>query len=141
MGFNHHEIKTNRTQVLSEYINSARFEDFPANVVERAKQILIETVGEAIASVESEAAKKALALGGVRLRRPGWDVCRLGCKQAPEHGKRGDGQRRGRLCRRWEQNPFGMPGLRGRSDRLGGCGGRKKIRRELLTSLDSRLEV
>ena len=62
MGFNHHEIKTNRTQVLSEYINSARFEDFPANVVERAKQILIETVGEALASVESEAAKKALAL-------------------------------------------------------------------------------
>ena len=62
MGFNHHEIKTNRTQVLSEYINSARFEDFPANVVERAKQILIETIGEALASVESEAAKKALAL-------------------------------------------------------------------------------
>ena len=60
MGFNHHEIKTNRTQVLSEYINSARFEDFPANVVERAKQILIETIGEALASVESEAAKRRL---------------------------------------------------------------------------------
>lgn len=74
MGFNHHEIKTNRTQVLSEYINSARFEDFPANVVERAKQILIETIGAALASVEAKRPKGACS-GRSAPAAAGWDVC------------------------------------------------------------------
>ena len=138
MGFNHHEINTNRTQVLSEYINSARFEDFPANVVERAKQILIETIGEALASVESEAAKKALALAECACGGPDGTCAVWGVNKrlSMENAAMANGA--AACAGGWEQNPFGMPACAA-VPTLGGCGGEKKIRQGAAYIADSRV--
>ena len=141
MGFNHHEINTNRTQVLSEYINSARFEDFPANVVERAKQILIETIGEALASVESEAAKKALALAECACGGPDGTCAVWGVNKrlSMENAAMANGA--AACAGGWEQNPFGMPACAAVPTAWAVAEAKKRSGRELLTSLILAFEV
>ena len=41
---------TTYTQTLSEYTETLRYEDIPADVVERAKMIMLQTVGAALAA-------------------------------------------------------------------------------------------
>ena len=47
---NHFLTPTTSTQQLSEYAENLKYEDIPAEVVERAKMILLQTVGVALAS-------------------------------------------------------------------------------------------
>ena len=50
---------TDRTIQISNYLANLKFEDIPAEVVERAKIILLHTVGAALAAKNSDVAKKA----------------------------------------------------------------------------------
>lgn len=54
---------TTYTQQLSEYIENLKFEDIPAEVVERAKMLLIQTMGAAISAVKTPVAEKILKMG------------------------------------------------------------------------------
>ena len=53
---------TDRTIEISKYLADLRYEDIPAEVVERAKVILMHTVGAALAARGSNVAKKADAM-------------------------------------------------------------------------------
>lgn len=53
---------TDRTIQISKYLADLRYEDIPAEVVERAKVILMHTVGAALAARGSDVAKKADAM-------------------------------------------------------------------------------
>ena len=50
---------TTYTQQLSEYIEQLKYEDLPAEVLERAKMLLLHTVGVALAAGETDIAAKA----------------------------------------------------------------------------------
>lgn len=50
---------TTYTQTLSEYTETLRYEDIPADVVERAKMIMLQTVGAALAAKGTPIAEKA----------------------------------------------------------------------------------
>ena len=49
---------TTYTQTLSEYTETMRYEDIPADVVERAKMIMLQTVGAALAAKGTPIAEK-----------------------------------------------------------------------------------
>lgn len=53
---------TTYTQELSEYIAKLKYEDLPAEVVEKAKAILVNTVGAALAGRSTKAAQDALRI-------------------------------------------------------------------------------
>lgn len=53
---------TDRTIQMSNYLADLKFEDIPAEVVERAKIILMHTVGAALAAKNSDVAQKADAM-------------------------------------------------------------------------------
>lgn len=53
---------TDRTIQISNYLENLKYEDIPAEVVERAKIILMHTVGAALAAKGSDAAQKADAM-------------------------------------------------------------------------------
>lgn len=53
---------TDRTIQISTYLENLKFEDIPAEVVERAKIILLHTVGAALAAKGSDVAEKANAI-------------------------------------------------------------------------------
>lgn len=57
---------TNYTQQLCQYLENLKYEDLPEEVVERAKLILVHTLGVSLAAKDTEVAKKAdqLALMG-----------------------------------------------------------------------------
>lgn len=50
------------TQQLSEYVEGLKYEDLPAEVVERAKMLLLHTVGVALAAGETDIAAKVQAM-------------------------------------------------------------------------------
>ena len=56
---NHFLTPTTYTQELSEYVQGLRYEDIPAQVVERAKMMLIRVIGAALAARDLPAAQKA----------------------------------------------------------------------------------
>lgn len=62
MGFNIHEITTDRTKQLCHFIKSLRYEDIPPAVIERAKMMVMQTIGVSICSAELQQVKDALAI-------------------------------------------------------------------------------
>ena len=53
---------TTYTQELSEYAEQLSYEDIPPEVVERAKMILLQTIGAALAAKETPIAEKAVKM-------------------------------------------------------------------------------
>lgn len=50
------------TQILADYLERLRFEDIPAEVIERAKLVTLHTVGAAISSIRSKAAQDMIEM-------------------------------------------------------------------------------
>lgn len=63
MGFSIHHITTDYTQTLAEYAYNLSYEQLPPEVVERAKAIMVQTIGVALAADGVPMSKKALHLG------------------------------------------------------------------------------
>ena len=63
MAFQDSAISTNYTQTLSDFAYHLKYEDLPAEVVERAKFILIHTFGAALASSGVDMSRKAIETG------------------------------------------------------------------------------
>lgn len=62
MGFSQHQITTDYTKTLSEYIRNLKYEDIPAEVVERAKIIITQVIGVSLASKNMPETAKAIEL-------------------------------------------------------------------------------
>lgn len=62
MGFSQHNITTRYTQVLADYICSAQYEDFPPEVIERAKMIITQVLGVSLAAADMEETAKVIQL-------------------------------------------------------------------------------
>ena len=62
MGFSQHKLTTNYTQILSEYIKNIKYEDLPAEVVERTKIITAQVIGVSLAAENMAETQKAIAL-------------------------------------------------------------------------------
>lgn len=62
MGFSKHEITTDITKQLSRYIVETTFDDIPPAVVERAKNLILHTIGVSLAALDLQQGKDALAL-------------------------------------------------------------------------------
>ena len=45
MGFNVHEITTDRTKQLCHFINTLKYDDIPPAVIEQAKMMVMQTCG------------------------------------------------------------------------------------------------
>ena len=43
------------TQIIADYLSELKYEDIPAEVIERAKLVTLHTIGAAIAAVKTEA--------------------------------------------------------------------------------------
>ena len=56
---NHFLTPTIYTQTVSEYLADLKYEDIPQDVMERAKLILMQTIGAALAAKDSDASQKA----------------------------------------------------------------------------------
>lgn len=65
MGYrqNASEITTNYTDTLSKFVNDLKYEDIPSEVIERAKMIVLHTIGAALASKDHPMAEQAVRLG------------------------------------------------------------------------------
>ncbi len=59
---NNYLTTTTNTQELSEYIENLKFEDLPADVVERAKMIMLQTIGAALAAKNTDTAAKVMKM-------------------------------------------------------------------------------
>lgn len=59
---NHFLTPTLHTQTLSQYVETLRYEDLPPEVVERAKMLLFQTVGAALAAGDTEHSRKIRAI-------------------------------------------------------------------------------
>jgi len=62
MGFNKHGITTDITKQISKYIVETKYEDIPPAVIERAKNLLLHTVGVSLAALELQQGKDAVEL-------------------------------------------------------------------------------
>lgn len=62
MGFSKHEITTDITKQLSRYIVETTYDDIPPAVAERAKNLILHTIGVSLAALDLQQAKDALAL-------------------------------------------------------------------------------
>lgn len=62
MGFNKHKITTDITKQISKYIVETKYEDIPPAVIERAKNLLLHTVGVSLAALELKQGKDAVTL-------------------------------------------------------------------------------
>ncbi len=62
MDLNRNKLLTNHTRNLSAYIEETTYYDFPKEVVERAKTIIIHTLGSALAASNLEESKKISVL-------------------------------------------------------------------------------
>lgn len=62
MGFNKHGVSGDITKQLSRYIAEIRYEDIPPLVIERAKLLLLHTVGVSLAALDLQQGKDALAV-------------------------------------------------------------------------------
>jgi 2-methylcitrate dehydratase PrpD len=62
MGFSKHEIITDITKQLSRYIIETKYEDIPPAVAERAKNLILHTIGVSLAGLDLQQGKDALEL-------------------------------------------------------------------------------
>ena len=77
MHYSWHTITTNYTDVLSEFTEKIKYEDIPPEVIERAKMIMLQTIGVSLAAKEVPGTKKAIELalaanGGSGGQVTGW---------------------------------------------------------------------
>ena len=77
MHYSWHKIETNYTDILSEFTEKTRFEDIPPEVVERAKMIMLQTIGVSLAAKDVPGTKKAAEMalaanGGAGGTATGW---------------------------------------------------------------------
>lgn len=141
MGFNYHEIKTQRTQCYAKYIHDSEFEDFPEEVTSRAKQLLIQTIGKAVSAVNSETAKKARILaerasGGTAPTAGVWGTA---CRFSAENAAMANGVSAN--LSGWEQNPYGMPACGAVPTAWAVAEAKKRSGKELLTAIILGYEV
>lgn len=76
------------TQILADYLSDLRYEDLPAQVVERAKLVTLHTLGAALSSLRSKSARDIIGIartlgggGGLEATIPG-DGARVGVANA-----------------------------------------------------------
>lgn len=62
MAFNKHEITTDITKQLSHYIVTTQYEDIPPAVVERAKNLILHTIGVSLAALDLQQGQDALEI-------------------------------------------------------------------------------
>ena len=62
MGFNIHEITTDRTKQLCHFIKTLSYEDIPPAVIERAKMMVMQTAGVSLCSAELKQVQDAIAI-------------------------------------------------------------------------------
>ena len=62
MGFSRHEVTSDITKQLSRYIAETKYADIPPAVVERAKNLILHTVGVSFAALDLQQGQDALAL-------------------------------------------------------------------------------
>ena len=74
MHFNWHKITTNYTDVLSEYAEKLRYEDIPPEVIERAKMIMLQTIGVSLAAKHAPCTQKAITMAVAANGGPGGTV-------------------------------------------------------------------
>ncbi|WP_419500565.1 MmgE/PrpD family protein [Dysosmobacter sp.] len=60
MGFNVHTITTDRTKQFCHFIKTLRYEDIPPAVIERAKMMIMQTVGVSLCSAELKQVRDAM---------------------------------------------------------------------------------
>lgn len=88
MGFSVNEIKTNYTKQLSDYTEQLTYDQIPAEVIERAKMIVLQTFGVSLAAKGTESYRRAvtyskLANGGEGGETTVWgDGCKLSMENA-----------------------------------------------------------
>lgn len=63
MKFSIHELTTNYTDILSAYIKNLSYDEIPAEVIDRAKKIAMQTIGVAIAANGVPMSGRAIELG------------------------------------------------------------------------------
>lgn len=62
MGFTYHEIKTDMTKQLCHFVKTLQYEDIPPAVIERAKMMVMQTIGVSLCSTELQQVKDAIAI-------------------------------------------------------------------------------
>lgn len=62
MGFNVHEITTDYTKQMCHFIKTLKYEDIPPAVIERAKMMLMQTVGVSLCSMDLQQVKDVIAI-------------------------------------------------------------------------------
>ncbi len=77
MHYNWHKIETNYTDVLSDFTVNTNYEDIPPEVIERAKMIMLQTVGVSLAAKDVPGTQKAIKMalaanGGAGGTTTGW---------------------------------------------------------------------
>ena len=77
MHYSWHKIDTNYTDILSEFTVNTNYEDIPPEVIERAKMIMLQTIGVSLAAKNVPGTKKAAEMalaanGGPGGTTTGW---------------------------------------------------------------------
>ena len=62
MGFNVHTITTDRTKQICRFIKTLKYEDIPPAVIERAKMMVMQTVGVSLCAADLWEVKDAMAI-------------------------------------------------------------------------------
>ena len=74
MHYNWHSITTNYTDVLSEFTEKIKYEDIPPEVIERAKMIMLQTIGVSLAAKDVPGTRKAIEMALAANGGPGGSV-------------------------------------------------------------------
>ena len=62
MGFTYHEITTDMTKQLCHFVKTLQYEDIPPAVIERAKMMVMQTIGVSLCSADLQQVKDAIAI-------------------------------------------------------------------------------
>lgn len=62
MGFNYHGITTDNTKQIVHFVKELKYEDIPPVVIERAKMMVLHTVGVCLCSSELQEIKDAIEI-------------------------------------------------------------------------------
>ena len=62
MGFNVHEITTDRTKQLCHFIKTLKYEDIPPAVIEQAKMMVMQTCGVSLCSAQLKQVRDAMEI-------------------------------------------------------------------------------
>lgn len=62
MHYSWHKIETNYTDILSDFTVNTNYDDIPPEVIERAKMIMLQTIGVSLAAKDVPGTKKAIEM-------------------------------------------------------------------------------